>query len=128
MKVNELKGLAAILDNSWNNRNAEEFSELFTKNADFQFSSGTILKSKEAIKEAYRSIFSQLPVGLMHKSQFDHVRFLSTNIAIITGIVFLGMGNNDEQSRTVSFTAIVQKANDQWMIEAIRLMEPLKKD
>jgi uncharacterized protein (TIGR02246 family) len=127
--VDAIKKTAADLDEAYNRRNAEAFTEFFMEDADFQWHTGEVLKDREQISQYFTSAFKTMPADYRHITTFERIRFIGPDVAIGDGTLVIaqeGAKETDEPYLSVLFTCIGKKVEGQWKLEAIRLILPKK--
>jgi len=122
-----IKQAAANLDAAYNRRDAVAFSEIFLKDADFQWHTGALLKDRKEIEEHFTNAFKNMPADYRHITAFQRIRFLSPDIAVADGTVVIareGAAENEKPYLSVLFTCVGKKVKGHWKIAAIRLILP----
>lgn len=122
--------LVSAFDGAWNRRDAEALASLFHEDGDFHFYNGLELRGRRLIQRIYgRSVFPNLPEGLIHRTRSVRVRVLSDKVALGDGKVdLLDTTKADEENQvqlTVSATIILTNDDGRWGISAVRLMVPV---
>ena len=116
--------LATELDRCWNERNATEYADLFTPDADFRFDNGIWIDSKEAIENFWRDqVFAGSPASFRHVSTIQRVRFIAANVVIGDGtILIVDMIDGRERVHfEEEVTAVGVKKDGRWYFSAVRL-------
>jgi uncharacterized protein (TIGR02246 family) len=125
-EIAAVKQLAIDLDEAWNRHDAIALSELFLEDADFQWHTGDLLKSRKQIEQYFSmSVFKDLPMDRRHNSTIQRIRFLRPDIAIGDGTLVVsreGAPENEKPALSVLFTSVAQKKQGHWHIAAVRLM------
>ena len=121
--------LVSEFDGAWNARDAAALASLFHNHGDFHFYNGLELRGRRLIQRIYgRSVFPNLPEGLMHRTQSMRVRLLSDTVALGDGKVDLLDTTQADESKqvqlTISATIILTYEDSRWAISAVRLMIP----
>lgn len=129
---NALNNLTTRIDAAWNNRDPKAFSDLFEEAGDFIFHDGLILRGRAAIEKYYQEKFPLIRKRERHATRGDHVRLVRPDIAILDFEVelFSYVGNSREKDTRLKLlcTIVAAKESGQWLISAIRLMVPKKRD
>lgn len=122
-----IKQAAANLDAAYNRRDAVAFSDLFLKDADFQWHTGELLKDRKEIEQYFTNAFKYMPADYRHITTFQRIRFIRPDIAIADGTVVIareGAAADEKPYLSVLYTCIGKKVKGQWKIAAIRLILP----
>jgi uncharacterized protein (TIGR02246 family) len=127
-----LNNLTTRIDAAWNNHDPKAFSDLFEETGDFIFHDGLILRGRAAIEEYYQEKFPLIRKTERHATRGNHVRLVRPDIAILDFEVelFSYVGNRREKDIRLKLlcTVVAAKESGQWLISAIRLMVPKKRD
>jgi len=113
------------LDAAYNRRDAVAFSELFLRDADFQWPDGALLKDREAIRQHFADSFKSMPADFRHITEFGRIRFLGPDVAIGDGTVVIareGAPDTEKPYMKVLLTCVGQKVKGRWRIAAARLI------
>lgn len=121
-------GIPAIwaeLDEQWNDRNAQRFSEVFTADASVHFvDAGLELESSETILQHFSKQFPTFPPGLRHETSVTQIRPLEEGLHAVDARVRIlrGTGGNEGDStlRTFSVFAVMLDTPKGWRIHLLR--------
>jgi uncharacterized protein (TIGR02246 family) len=119
--------LGIDFDAAWNRRDAAAVGALFRDDADFQIPRGDIFRGREQIEQFYTRAFVKMPTDRRHSITCQHVRFLTSDVAIADGparIFRAGAAADDEPHLRVLFTFVAYHRHGRWRIAALRTMAP----
>jgi uncharacterized protein (TIGR02246 family) len=121
--------LGVAFDNAWNNRDAHGLSALFTKDGDFQYHTGLIMRGREEIEKTYSTVgFPKMPPDWRHTVTRSHLRFVRDDIAIADGTALITSAATPEKEAqlylSVVATVVLVKEHENWYISVLRLMVP----
>lgn len=114
--------LGIDFDAAWNARDAAAVGGLFLDDADLQVPRGDMFRGREQIEQYYTSAFANMPPDRRHSITFQHVRFLTSEVAIGDGpalILRAGAAADEEPYLRVLFTSVARNQHGQWRIAAL---------
>lgn len=120
-----IQQLGLDIDSTWNCRDAKCFSDLFLEEADFRFYTGQMMRGRKEIEQFFATIFTELPADLHHETKGEHHRYLTHDVIISDGVVFVYPESATEeqvQFRPILLTSVAQKKDGRWRLAAVRLM------
>lgn len=118
--------LWSTLDGSWNERDAERFSDVFTEDASLEFvNRAPALEGRAAILRHFAEQFPTFPPDLRHQTSVLRVRpIASTALAIDGKVEILRVsavsGENPALFRTFSIFAVMRETTQGWRIQMLR--------
>ncbi len=123
--------VAASFDEAWNSRDSGAIARLLQEQADFQFQTGKMIRSRDEIERYYaQNVFPGLSEGLRHKVTLQHARFIREDVAIGDGKVEVYDSTEPDVQKRVRLrtfcTGVIVEENGHWIFSAIRLMLPQK--
>jgi len=107
-----IQQLGLDIDSTWNRRDAKDFSDLFLEDADFRFYTGQMLRGRKQIEQFFATSFAELPADLYHETKGEHHRYLTPDVAISDGVIFVypeGATEEQAHSRPVLFTSVARR-------------------
>jgi len=117
----------STLDDIWNARDAERFSQLFTEDASFRFVDRELsLETRAAIQRHFTDQFSRQAANLRHVTQVRENRIVALNVAAVDATVeVVRKGSDDSAPPTVlrrfAVFAVMLKSADGWKIRLLRI-------
>ncbi len=124
---NELRGLVAHLETSWNRYDSQAFASIFAEDADFIHILGAHYVGREAIDKGHRVIWDTIYKNSVNQWRVEKIRTLGDDAAIVFTESTLQFFQGDETVRAKSRpTLIAQRRNGDWVIVAFQ--NTLQKD
>jgi uncharacterized protein (TIGR02246 family) len=81
--------LGIDFDAAWNRRDAAAVGGLFLDDADLQVPRGDLLRGREQIERYYAGAFANMPPDRRHNIMYQHVRFVTSDVAIGDGVALI---------------------------------------
>lgn len=122
-----IQQLVLNIDSTWNRRDAKGFGELFLEDAEFRFYTGQMLRGRKEIEQYFAASFAEMPADLRHETRVEHYRYLTPDVTIGDGVVFIypeGATEEQAHSRPIFSTGVAVKKDGRWRFAAVRLMVP----
>lgn len=116
----------ATLDEHWNGRDSQSFSDVFTANASLQFvDAGVTLEGSEAILQHFSKQFPTFPPEIRHETSVDKVRRVASDVNVVDATVRIlrhTTGNEEDMTllRTFSVFAVMLDTAEGWRIHMLR--------
>ena len=116
----------ATLDEHWNGRDAQGFSDVFTDNASLQFVDARVsLESREAILQHFSKQFPTFSPEIRHETSVDKVRRVTTDVNAVDATVRIlrhttGIEEDMTLLRTFSVFAVMLDTAEGWRIHMLR--------
>jgi uncharacterized protein (TIGR02246 family) len=124
--ASQIRTLWALIDHSWNQRDAEQFCRLFTEDASLEFiATGPSLQGRAAIR---RHFADQFPPYAPHARHATHVRAIhdiaAGVVAVDADVGILGNGSAGEATRVLRkfvVSAVMLRTSAGWELRWMRV-------
>jgi uncharacterized protein (TIGR02246 family) len=116
------------LDETWNARDAERFSRLFTPAGSFRFiDRGEVLAGAAAVRQSFAARFPTFDPAIRHQTRVQDVRLVSPVVGTVDGTVeILRLAPGGPQADVVSrfaIFAVMTHTPEGWRIHELRAYE-----
>jgi len=114
---NSIESIVSIIENGWNEKNGEKYSEAFTEDAEFTSITGKYLSGKNEITEWHNDIFEGVYSNTMLKVTVERTRQITDEIASVDShFEFLQKGGTYFAPGWVLSHAVLKNTNEGWKI------------
>lgn len=127
--VSEIRKVWTSLDERWNNRDAERFSTLFSREARFGFvNRGESLNGRGQILQYFSERFPTFAPEIRHRTTVQEIRPISHELAVLDGGVDIlrlaaDEGTGPTTILTFAIFAVMHRVEEGWKIRELRVVD-----
>lgn len=124
-----IRAVWTALDERWNARDADGFSDLFSQEARFGFvDRGESLDGRGEIHRSFSERFPTFAPELRHRTTVQEIRSLSPRVAVLDGgveILRVGAEEGADPAVILRFAifAVMHRTEEEWQIRELRVFE-----
>jgi uncharacterized protein (TIGR02246 family) len=116
----------SALDSTWNGRDADRFSQLFTDDVSFAFvDRGMTLETRDAVLRHFTTQFRDQNPALRHVTVIRRIHPLTPDLVAIDGevsVVARGAGGSDDAVlRRFAISGVMARPSDRWLVRILRV-------
>jgi len=124
---NELRGLVAHLEDSWNRYDSQAFASIFAEDADFIHILGAHYVGRQAIDKGHRVIWDTIYKDSVVEWRVEKIRALGDEAAIVfTESALQFFQGGEKVTAKARPTLVAQRRNGEWVVVAFQ--NTLQKD
>jgi uncharacterized protein (TIGR02246 family) len=121
-----IRTLWALIDHSWNQRDAEQFCRLFAKDASLEFvATGPSLEGRAAIRRHFADQFPRYPPHARHSTHLRAIHDIAAGVVAVDAAVgILGHGSAGEATRVLRkfiVSAVMLRTSAGWELRWMRV-------
>jgi uncharacterized protein (TIGR02246 family) len=123
MTTTDEAAIAAVfrrLEQTWAHADATGFGELFTADCTYTTWFGTAYQGREEVVESHRVLWSRFLKGSRLVGEDVSVRFLTPDVAVVTGRGDVYTGRPPRRLSKVQTYTLVREADGRWRIAAFQ--------
>ncbi|MGK5551940.1 SgcJ/EcaC family oxidoreductase [Actinomadura kijaniata] len=114
----EVTAVLEALTDAWERGDADAYGELFTEDATYTTYVGTQYRGRRDIVESHRVLFERFLKGTRLAGEIVDVRFLTPDVAVVTGRGDTYKGRVPRKLTKVQTTTLVRQDDGRWRIAA----------
>lgn len=127
--MDAIRAVWTTVDERWNARDAEGFSNLFSDEARFGFvNRGEWMDGRAEILRSFLVRFPTITPEIRHQSTTHEVRSIAPGVTMVDGAVRILRTGPDERTEpdvilTFHFFAVMLQTEDGWRIDELRVVD-----